>query len=236
MQRLLEQVETQIADATARDDQEDIDRLIDLKGQLQVIQLQVELEDLQRQNDTMREQSPTPGAGNGADGGNVAPPEMSGMQDEVEALNDMQAETVEQLDSIAEQHAFLLEQLGHDMPGMAGMGTPNDPTAATDAQVSTRLRQVRALNARFQKLADQQNQIDEVLAVVSEEHANLLAALGVPEPAHTGGTYTVQEGDSLSSIAKAAYGASDRWPEIVQANPSLSDPSVLYVGTVLTIP
>lgn len=72
--------------------------------------------------------------------------------------------------------------------------------------------------------------------MVSEEHANLLVELGVPEPAHTGGTYKVQAGDSLSGIAKAVYGSGDRWPEIVRANPSLADPSVLYVGTVLTIP
>ena len=236
LQRLLEQVEAQIADATARDDQEDIDRLIDLRGQLQVIQLQVELEDLQRQNTTMREQSSTSGAEAGGDGGGATSPGMAGMQDEVEALNDMQADTVKQLDDIAEQHAFLLEQLGHDMPGMGGMETQSDAPSTPSAGVSARLREVRALNARFKTLSEQQSQIEEVLTVVSEEHANLLAALGVAKPAQAGGTYTVQAGDSLSGIAKAVYGSGDRWPEIVRANPSLTDPSVLFVGTVLTIP
>lgn len=231
LQKLLEQVEAQLAEATARDDQEDIDRLIDLRGQLQVIQLQVELEDLQRQNDTMLEQDEA----SGADGGTPASPEMAGMEDEVRALNDMQSETVKQLNSIAEQHAFLLEQLGQDMPGIGAEEQSQTPPS-NNTQVSARLREVQALNARFQTLADQQKQISEVLAVVSAEHADLLVALGVPEAAHPRSTYTVQAGDSLSSIAQTAYGSADRWTEIVRANPSLTEPSLLYVGTVLKIP
>lgn len=232
LQTLLEDVEAQLQAATDEGNQENIDGLIALKAQLQVVELQVELEELQSENVTLLEQD---AKAKTAPDASAASPEMSGMQEEVEALNDMQASTIQQLDDIAEQHAALLEQMGQAAPGITGTNAQAE-APAVDSQIAARLGQVRALNARFQKLADQQNEISKVLKVVSTEHANLLAALGVPEPAHAGTTYTVQAGDSLSSIAEAAYGSDARWPEILQANPSLTDPNILLVGVVLSIP
>ncbi len=52
-----------------------------------------------------------------------------------------------------------------------------------------------------------------------------------------GKTYTVQKGDTLSSIAKKFYGDSSRWKEIQHANKgAVPEPSKLKVGTKLVIP
>lgn len=49
--------------------------------------------------------------------------------------------------------------------------------------------------------------------------------------------YTVRSGDSLSKIAKEAYGDAMKYPLIFEANrPMLSDPDKIYPGQVLRIP
>lgn len=52
-----------------------------------------------------------------------------------------------------------------------------------------------------------------------------------PQPAPTGGTYTVQSGDTLSSIAKK-YGTT--WSDLAALN-KLSNPNVINVGQVLKV-
>jgi phage tail protein X len=53
-----------------------------------------------------------------------------------------------------------------------------------------------------------------------------------------GSKYTVQEGDTLSSIAEKAYGDSNQWHEIYIANTQGigNNPSMLVPGTALYIP
>jgi 5'-nucleotidase len=48
-------------------------------------------------------------------------------------------------------------------------------------------------------------------------------------------TYTVQEGDTLWSIAEEHYGDGQRWEDIVEANPGLA-PENLAVGQEITLP
>ena len=56
-----------------------------------------------------------------------------------------------------------------------------------------------------------------------------------PKPARR--TYLVRAGDTLRTIALAAYGDEERWIAIYRANRrTISDPDVLKVGTTLTIP
>ena len=51
------------------------------------------------------------------------------------------------------------------------------------------------------------------------------------------GIYTVQPGDSLSSIATFFYGNGNRWPDIMQANENLIDaPDLIFSGMVLIVP
>ena len=53
-----------------------------------------------------------------------------------------------------------------------------------------------------------------------------------------GTSYTVQQGDTLSSIAQQAYGNSNQWQVIYNANTQVigSDPNRLVLGEVLFIP
>ena len=59
-----------------------------------------------------------------------------------------------------------------------------------------------------------------------------------PTPAVAGKTYVVKSGDSLSKIAKAAYGEGKRWPEIYEANKKLigDNPNMIHPGQTLRIP
>jgi len=54
-------------------------------------------------------------------------------------------------------------------------------------------------------------------------------------PGSEGGEYTVQEGDTLSSIAEAELGSQDRWQEIARAN-DIENPDHIYAGQKLAIP
>lgn len=54
-------------------------------------------------------------------------------------------------------------------------------------------------------------------------------------PKITGNTYTVQEGDWLSTIAARAYGDLMSYERIAQAN-NISNPDLIYPGQVLNLP
>jgi uncharacterized YkwD family protein/spore coat assembly protein SafA len=61
----------------------------------------------------------------------------------------------------------------------------------------------------------------------------LSLSLLFPAVAHGAGTYTVVKGDTLWKIAsKKQVGVS----ELIQANPSLSNPNIIYIGQKITIP
>lgn len=49
-------------------------------------------------------------------------------------------------------------------------------------------------------------------------------------------TLTVQNGDSLSRIARARFGHASSWSCIFRANPSISDPNLIYPGQILALP
>ena len=51
----------------------------------------------------------------------------------------------------------------------------------------------------------------------------------------SGGTYTVQKGDTLWSIAMKTYGQGKRWRDIASNN-GIQDPSKLRVGQTLQLP
>lgn len=54
-------------------------------------------------------------------------------------------------------------------------------------------------------------------------------------PSQTGGSYTVQKGDSLWSIAVKEYNDGYKWVNIAHAN-KLTHPNIIHTGNVLTIP
>ena len=49
-------------------------------------------------------------------------------------------------------------------------------------------------------------------------------------------TYTVQSGDTLWGIAKQFYGDGNQYTKIVSANTSITNPNLIQVGQVLSIP
>ncbi len=50
-------------------------------------------------------------------------------------------------------------------------------------------------------------------------------------------TYTVKEGDTLSSIAKAYYKNANKWPEIFEANQDkIKNSDLIFPGQILNIP
>lgn len=51
----------------------------------------------------------------------------------------------------------------------------------------------------------------------------------------TGDKYTVVKGDNLWNISVRAYGDGYKWVEVAKAN-KLSNPNVIHVGNVLTLP
>jgi LysM repeat protein len=49
-------------------------------------------------------------------------------------------------------------------------------------------------------------------------------------------TLSVQSGDSLSRIARARFGHASSWSCIARANPSISDPNLIFPGQILALP
>lgn len=62
-----------------------------------------------------------------------------------------------------------------------------------------------------------------------------ISAISTAQVTQTKSAYTIQEGDSLWSIAESAYGDGNLWPRIADAN-GLADPGTIHVGNTLKIP
>jgi nucleoid-associated protein YgaU len=69
----------------------------------------------------------------------------------------------------------------------------------------------------------------------SSSSHNETAERSAPVAVGGGGTHVVRSGDTLSSIAQAAYGSAAYYPHILRANPT-ANPNNLKLGTVLTLP
>jgi len=72
--------------------------------------------------------------------------------------------------------------------------------------------------------------------------ARLMPGTSLALPAKVAGarhvvtSVTVQPRDSLSKIARVAYGHGSYWPCIARANPTLTDPNFLVIGRTLVLP
>jgi nucleoid-associated protein YgaU len=97
-------------------------------------------------------------------------------------------------------------------------GTPGNTSGAGSPSDSSTTRRQTPMNPRSAASDSEGASEDEVLSPAS------------------GRTYTVQKGDTLSSIARKFYGDQKRWKDIYSANKSLADPNKLAVGTRLVIP
>lgn len=88
------------------------------------------------------------------------------------------------------------------------------------------------------KATDQATRERVVLAIGNTEGvAQVDDRMTVDEDRAEATFYTVQEGDSLSKIAKEHYGDAMKYPAIFEANkPMLEDPDKIYPGQVLRLP
>ena len=82
------------------------------------------------------------------------------------------------------------------------------------------------------------NAVWDVIKIIDASYADLTCDLRVdPSIAPKPRTHTVQSGDTLSKIAKSAYGDASKFGKIFEANKDkLTDPNLIKVGQVLTIP
>jgi nucleoid-associated protein YgaU len=85
------------------------------------------------------------------------------------------------------------------------------------------------------------NQIKAINPIYDDLTANISIDSSLPQPAPAGGgarrTYTVQPGDSLSTIAKHFYGNASDYMRIFDANKDkLNNPNRIQVGQELVIP
>jgi len=73
-------------------------------------------------------------------------------------------------------------------------------------------------------------ELDAAYATRGSEKPGLL-------PEGTRGIYVLRKGESLSRVAKAFYGDSKRWRDLVEANKDkIPDPNMVKAGTVILIP
>lgn len=95
---------------------------------------------------------------------------------------------------------------------------------------------------------DAKNRVWDQIKSINPQYDDIIADIEVAPSAPGGGaetsqaapaaqTYTVQPGDTLSKIAKQFYGDLNAYMHIFDANrDKLTDPNMIKVGQVLTIP
>lgn len=96
--------------------------------------------------------------------------------------------------------------------------------------------------------ADAKNKVWDQIKLVNPQHDDVIVDIDAPaatpgggtetsRPAAAAQTYTVKPGDTLSKIAKQFYGDLNAYMQIFEANrDKLTDPNMIKVGQVLTIP
>ncbi len=153
-----------------------------------------------------------------------------------------------ELETLRHENVMLREQLEGKLQGQNLQGLPSTPpkrAGQTSTQQGTAAAlppEVSKLQRQFALLSKQQDIVNAQLKTIANQHAMLLDNLGsaaldtkTPSPSAQR-THVVRPGDSLSQLANTYYGIGARWPEIVKANPSLTDSNRLLAGTVLVIP
>ncbi len=68
-------------------------------------------------------------------------------------------------------------------------------------------------------------------------YANRQPGVIGPLPTGARGLYVLRQGESLSRVAKAFYGQTARWKDIVEANKEkIPNPDMVEAGTIIVIP
>ena len=101
--------------------------------------------------------------------------------------------------------------------------------------LSKQLQELETEYAAMKKQVQAITWANEVL--VKELDAAYATGRSSPLPAGTRGIYVLRQGESLSRVADAFYGDSERWKDIVEANKDrIPDPDLVKAGTIILIP
>lgn len=112
--------------------------------------------------------------------------------------------------------------------------TPAGPTEIAQAPTATQASEApEATTAPTATVAPSATKAPEATVVVTV--APTVTKAPEQAPMSTSGSYTVQKGDSLWSIAVKEYNDGYKWVEIARAN-KLAHPDFIHVGNVLTLP
>jgi nucleoid-associated protein YgaU len=115
----------------------------------------------------------------------------------------------------------------------------------TKQKVKMLEQEQKALAEKFQQLeteyAAMKKQVQTLTwaneVLVKELDTAYATGTSGPLPEGTRGIYVLRQGESLSRVANAFYGDSDRWKDIVEANKDkIPDPNMVRAGTVILIP
>jgi Contractile injection system tube protein/LysM domain len=138
---------------------------------------------------------------------------------------------------------FLMMEVAEAAGGAGNAARPPTVTFSWGPTVSFKAV-CRRLDARYTLFRPDGTPIRAIcaLTLVQVEKADSRSGSGAPPAQNpttratsTLGVHVVLDGDSLPSIATAAYGDPTRWREIAEAN-AIDDPLVLARGRTLTIP
>jgi nucleoid-associated protein YgaU len=86
---------------------------------------------------------------------------------------------------------------------------------------------------------DSQEDLEKLVLAIGNvgEVDRVIDTVSVKAESDPSGTHVVESGDTLSKIAKKAYGDASKYPIIFEANkPMLKDPDEIFPGQVLRIP
>lgn len=112
----------------------------------------------------------------------------------------------------------------------ASQETPDTLEAAETVALEL-TTQLRDLTNRTDLNAQEQAELETLQSRLNEVQEQVVTLRGAS------GTYTVESGDTLSSISSIYYGTSDHWEEILEANSYLiDDPDLIFPGFVLLMP
>jgi hypothetical protein len=110
-------------------------------------------------------------------------------------------------------------------------------TARSQEQQEPNVQKEKTADAPSQQkpaeMAPEQRQQGDVILPKQENHASADAKA---EPKQEGESYTIKEGDTLWDISNAFLKDPFLWPFIWKANPSITNPDLIYPGNKLAIP
>lgn len=144
-------------------------------------------------------------------------------------------ELLEKLKSDAKPFQFILSRgtpkgnnLGNtDMTvSLEDLSFTDDAKEGFDIKASVKLKEYKPYATKTLVLNNTSNTV-----TIQEERAP-----STNEPQTGGSTYSVQKGDSLWKIAKQKYGNGVDYKKIVEANPQIKNPNLIYPGQKLVLP